>query len=127
LPEFINTLKSFALRNEYSNASRINVEAKATGLPIIHTLRRSTGLNVIEDKMVTTTGIANDKISRVHAAVPFIEGRRLVLIKGDWNESFVHQCCVFPKGKLKDKVDCLTAAIHKAVEDKNTVMGWSIG
>ncbi len=127
MPDFINTLKSFVNRNEYSNASRINIEAKATGLPIIHTLRRTTNLNVIEDKMVNTTGTANDKISRVHGIIPFLEGRRCVLIKGDWNESFVHQCAVFPKGKLKDKVDCLTAAISKAVEDKNSVMGWAIG
>lgn len=127
MPDFINTLKSFVSRNEYSNASRINIEAKATGLPIIHTLRRTTNLNVVEDKMVNTTGTANDKISRVHGVVPFLESRRCVLIKGDWNDSFIHQCAVFPKGKLKDKVDCLTAAISKAVEDKNSVMGWAIG
>lgn len=127
MPEFINTLKSFVSRNEYSNASRINIEAKATGLPIIHTLRRTTNLNVVEDKMVNTTGTANDKISRVHGVIPFLESRRCVLIKGDWNENFIHQCAVFPKGKLKDKVDCLTAAISKAQEDKNSVMGWAIG
>ena len=75
------------------------------------------------NKMVNTTGTANDKISRVHGVVPFLESRRCVLIKGDWNDSFIHQCSVFPKGKLKDKVDCLTAAISKAQEDKNSVIG----
>ena len=125
MPDFINTLKSFVARNGYTNSSKINIEAKATGLPIIHTLRRTTGLNVIEDKMVSK-GLANDKISRVNSAVPFIESRRVILIKGDWNESFVHQCGTFPNSKLKDKVDCLTAAIDKATTQNNAVLGWSI-
>lgn len=126
MPDFIKTLISFVNKNGYTSSSKINIEAKATGLPIIQTLQRETNLNVIEDNMKNTTGSANDKVSRVHAAVPFIEARRCVLIKGDWNESFVHQCATFPNAKLKDKVDCLTAAINKATNQQNQLQNWSI-
>ena len=125
MPDFINTLKSFVARNGYTNSSKINIEAKATGLPIIHTLRRTTGLNVVEDK-IKNKGAANDKISMVHSSIPFIESRKVVLIKGDWNESFVLQCATFPNSKLKDKVDCLVAAIHKVTTQHNSVMEWSV-
>jgi len=89
MPDFIKTCYRFVTSNGYNNNSSIYVEPKATGLPIVHTMKRETDLNMIIDKAPT-----QDKISRTRAAAPFIESGRVYLItdEPDWIESFVMQC-----------------------------------
>jgi len=120
MPDFVSTLPSFVQRTGYTSSSKIYIEDKATGLPVIQTLKRETNLNVM------ATSVKGDKIARVHSAVPFIESGRCHIIKGDWNDDFIHQCAVFPNGRLKDKVDCLTAAVNRVTEEANKIQSWGV-
>jgi predicted phage terminase large subunit-like protein len=107
-PDLMKEVVRFTQWNGYSNRSRIFIEPKASGLPAVQTLKRETMLNVIADKPPTT-----DKITRVNACLPFLESGRVILIRGAWNDSFIHQCCTFPNATHDDEVDCLTMAISR--------------
>ena len=118
LPELQKTIKAFAEMNGYTPSSRIYVEPKASGLPIVQTLKRTTKLNMIIDKAPTA-----DKVSRARSIAPVLEaGRVYVLRDGLFIESFSHQIDSFPNGKLKDKVDTLVMAIQRFNERKGSII-----
>lgn len=118
--DFLKTLLKYLPENGYTNGSRIYIENKASGIVFLQVLRDQTKLNIVSE--IPKGG----KEERVKKILPILESERVVLIKGDWNESFVNQCGMFPRGKLKDKVDCLTAAINRMSSKENAVQTWSI-
>ena len=118
LPDFKQTLYSFCNRNGYTSSSSIYVEPKASGLPLVQTLKRETSLNMIIDKAPTS-----DKVSRARSCAPYMESGRVYLLQnGSFVESFMHQLTTFPNGKLKDKVDCLVMAIQRVNENRGGIM-----
>ena len=117
--DFLPTLNNFVNANGYSNSSRIYIENKASGIVFLQALKRNSALNVIGEVP------KGSKEERVKLCLPFLEAGRCTLIKGGWNEGFVSQCGMFPRGKLKDKVDCLTSAINKITENSNTIQSIS--
>jgi len=119
--DFIKTIKEFVYENGYTNASRIYIENKASGIVFLQVLKNQTSLNVIGEIPKAS------KEERVKPILPFLESGRCNLIKGGWNDSFIDQCGVFPRGKLKDKVDCLSASINRFLSQDNKVQGWVIG
>lgn len=118
--DFIKTLISTVQMNGYTNSSRIYIENKASGIVFLQVLRNQTQLNVVSE--VPKGG----KEERVKQILPFLESGRCVLVRGNWNEAFVEQCGVFPRGKLKDRVDTLTSAINKITSQTNSVMSWGV-
>ena len=118
--DFIKTLISNVQMNGYTNASRIYIENKASGIVFLQVLKNQTSLNVIGEVP------KGSKEERVKSVLPFLESGRCVLVRGNWNQAFVDQCGVFPRGKLKDRVDCLTAAINRTTEKANSVMSWGV-
>lgn len=53
-----------------------------------------------------------DKVSRARAVSPLWEGGNIQMPeRSHWVSDFVDQCAVFPKGKLKDKVDTMSQAL----------------
>lgn len=118
--DFIKTLQSTVQMNGYNNSSRIYIENKASGIVFLQVLRNQTQLNVVSE--VPKGG----KEERVKQILPFLESGRCVLVRGNWNEAFVDQCGVFPRGKLKDRVDTLTSAINKITSQSNAVQSWGI-
>lgn len=118
--DFLKTLIDFVNQNGYTKSSRIYIENKASGIVFLQVLRNQTSLNVISEVP------KGSKEERVKPILPVLESERCILIKGDWNESFVNQCGTFPRGKLKDKVDCLSAAINRLTSQHNSVMEWSV-
>lgn len=104
-PELIKEIKTYALDH---NASRgkILIEPKASGKSIAQQLKRETSLNVIE-----LDPPKDDKLTRVHSASPFIEARRVILIRDSWNDLLVGECSQFPNGQHDDMLDTLTNAI----------------
>lgn len=118
--DFIKTLISNVQFNGYTNSSRIYIENKASGIVFLQVLKNQTQLNVIGE--VPKGG----KEERVKSVLPFLESGRCVLVRGNWNEEFINQCGVFPRGKLKDRVDTLTAAINRITESSNTVQSWGV-
>lgn len=114
LPDFVKTLYSVTQRNGYTSSSSIYVEPKATGLPIVQTLKRETILNMVIDKAPSV-----DKVSRARSCAPFCESKRVYLLNNaGWVNDFIHQCTTFPNGKLKDKVDCMVMAIQRVNENR---------
>jgi len=118
--DFLKTLVKYVMDHGYSQQSRIYIEFKASGIVFYQTLRDQTQLNVIKE---TPKG---SKEERVKPILPVLQSERCVLIEGDWTEPFKSQCGMFPRGKLKDKVDCLSAAINRMTESKNTVQDWAV-
>jgi predicted phage terminase large subunit-like protein len=118
--DFLKTLIEYLPNNGYTNQSKIYIENKASGIIFLQVLRNQTMLNVVSEVP------KGSKEERVKAALPVLEAERCVLIKGDWNESFIDQCGAFPMAKLKDKVDTLTAAINRLSSKENSIQEWSI-
>jgi len=83
-------------------------------------LRNQTTLNVIGEIP------KGSKEERVKEALPILESERVYLIKGEWDEPFVEQCGAFPMAKLKDKVDCLTAALNRITSKRNNVLSYGV-
>lgn len=109
-PELIKEIQQFTAVNGYTNRSRIYVEPKASGKSIVQMLKRSTGLNVIEDKPPS-----QDKVSRASSVSAFVESGRVNLLDGRYVDSFLNELKAFPNAAHDDMVDTLVMAI-----DRNT-------
>lgn len=107
-PELIKFIKAHVAKYQISNASKIFVEPKASGLPIVFQLRAETMLNVIESEAPST-----DKITRAHAVAPICESRRVRLVDGPYISDFLDQVAAFPNATHDDKVDTLVIAINE--------------
>jgi predicted phage terminase large subunit-like protein len=107
-PELIKEIKSFNAKNGFTSQSITYIEPKASGQSVIQQLRIESNLNISELEPPR-----DDKITRAHSVAPFIEGGRVVLVRGQWNESFISECMQFPNGQHDDQVDNLTASIKK--------------
>lgn len=84
----------------------IYVEDKASGQSIIQELKRVSGLSVIPYKVV------HDKVARVNAILPIIEGGRVFLPQeAPWLDEFMDEMVAFPAGTHDDQVDATTMAI----------------
>ena len=104
----INRLKSYIKEWGKLN-SALYVEAKASGLSVIQFLKGHTNINAIPYNLPK-----GDKIVRLHGVEPFLEAKKVVLIKGAWNEAFITECLVFPNGKHDEAVDLLTMILNIA-------------
>lgn len=55
-----------------------------------------------------------DKLARVHAISPYVEGGRVFLPQAaSWRDDLIDECGVFPAGLHDDQVDALTMAIMR--------------
>lgn len=82
------------------------VEDKASGQSLIQELRRESGIAVIARKVV------NDKVSRVNAILPIVEGGRVFIPEqAAWVDDFLEETVTFPGGTHDDQVDAVTMAI----------------
>lgn len=108
-PELIRFIQEFAMKNGYTNSSRIAIEPKASGLSVIQQLQAQTSLNVVKDKPPR-----DGKVARVNAVSAIIESGRVHLPMGRaWVDGFLEECKVFPNGTHDDQVDCLVGAIQR--------------
>jgi len=53
------------------------------------------------------------KIERARASSPYIEGGRVFLVRGGWNESFLNQIAMFPNAKHDEHIDLTAYAIER--------------
>lgn len=114
-PELVKHTPAFALRNGYTNESRILIEPKASGKSLAQTLKRATNLNVVELPAPT-----DDKLTRATSITPFLESGRCFLIEASWNEAFLHQVINFPRGEHDEDVDNLVNAVNYYTAKKYT-------
>lgn len=86
------------------------VEPKASGKSIQQLIRQQTNISITEIK---TTFVNSSKIENARACSHFIEGGRVILVKGSWNEHFLHQVAIFPNGKHDEHVDLTCYGIER--------------
>jgi predicted phage terminase large subunit-like protein len=107
-PELVQKIQQFTNDNGYNVKSRIYIEPKASGKSIVQQLKKTTGLNVIEDKPPV-----QDKVSRVNSVSAVIEAGRVNLLDGRYIDSFLDECAAFPNGAHDDQVDTLVMCLDK--------------
>lgn len=84
----------------------IYIEDKASGQSLIQELRRESGLAIVPYK------VAFDKVARVNAVTPLIEGGRVHLPEAAaWLDDFMAETQQFPGGAHDDQVDALSMAL----------------
>ncbi len=90
--------------------SLILVEPKASGKSLQQMVKATTGLNISEIK---TDFVNNSKIENARTCSSFIEGGRVFLIKGSWNDSFLNQVGTFPNAKHDEHIDLTCYGIER--------------
>ena len=98
---------NFVLKHNQNGQSAHFFEAKSTGTPYIQYVNAHTSYSAIEDMP------KGSKIDRVGVSQNRIEAGRIVLVEGDWIDSFLEECRAFTgkDGDPDDRVDVLTGAI----------------
>ena len=87
------------------------IEDKASGQSIIQDLRREPGLSIIPYKFAGHRD-ASDKVARVNAILPLIEGGRVYIPEqAPWLDDFLDEVQAFPGGKHDDQVDALAIGL----------------
>lgn len=86
------------------------VEPKASGKSLVQLIRQQTKLNITEIK---TTFVNSSKIDNARTCSHFIEGGRVLLVKGSWNDAFLNQVAIFPNGKHDEHVDLTCYGIER--------------
>jgi phage terminase large subunit-like protein len=92
------------------------VEPKASGKSLVQIIRQQTNINISEIK---TIFVNSSKIENARACSHFIEGGRVILVKGAWNEPFLHQIAVFPNGKHDEHIDLTCYGIERNLISNN--------
>ena len=83
------------------------VEDRASGQSLIQELRNQSGMSVIPVK------VGNDKVSRLNAVLPLIEGGRVYLPDmAVWLDAFMEEAQSFPSGKHDDQIDALSMGLE---------------
>lgn len=86
------------------------VEPKASGKSLKQMLQSESHLNVAEIK---TDFVNSSKIENARACSAYIEGGRVFLIEGSWNESFLNQVGTFPNAKHDEHIDLTCYGIER--------------
>jgi len=86
------------------------VEPKASGKSIKQMIYNETKLNITEIK---TNFVNQSKIENARACSPYIEGGRVLLIKGSWNDAFLQQTGTFPNAKHDEHIDLTCYGIER--------------
>jgi len=105
-PDLIRFIPEYAAENGYTSRSTIRIEPKANGISVVDQLKEVTGLNIVK-----TPSPQDSKETRLNAASPTVEGGRVILVDGAWNEAFVDEVCGFPAKPHDEFVDLLCYAI----------------
>jgi predicted phage terminase large subunit-like protein len=97
------------------------IEDKASGQSLIQELKRESGMSVIPYKVV------NDKVARVNAILPLIEGGRVFIPEAaDWLDAFIDESVSFPNGNHDDQVDAITMGIDVLSRTSVSPEAWSL-
>lgn len=105
-PDLLAWLPKWVLENGYTDESTVRIEPKASGISLIQTLRRETGLNVTE-----TPSPTEDKATRLAVASPKIECGRLYVIDDFFADEYIEELCGFPSKPHDEYVDVTCYAI----------------
>lgn len=89
------------------------IEAKASGLPLIHELR-SMGIPVSDFTPTRGTKMApNDKIVRANSVADIISSGMVWAPERKWADEVIEDCAAFPNGATDDLVDSVVMALMR--------------
>lgn len=111
MPELLKYIPRFITANRVK-VSMIRIEPKASGITADQLIKKHTNLNSTQIK---TKFAKAGKEERAKMAAPYIEGGRVFLVKGNWNEGFLSQCAMFPNGKHDEHIDLSAYAIEQSL------------
>ena len=109
LPELVKFIPQHITASGVS-VGMSKVEPKASGKSIAQLIRSQTRLNISEIK---TPFVNSSKIENARMASPYIEGGRVKLVKGSWNDHFLNQVGTFPNAKHDEHVDLTCYGIEE--------------
>lgn len=115
MPELLKFLPNHIISSGL-NISLSLVEPKASGKSLVQLIRQQTKLNITEIK---TNFVNSSKIDNARTCSHFIEGGRVVLVKGNWNEAFLNQVAMFPNGKHDEHIDLTCYGIERNLISNN--------
>ena len=102
-------LKRIAMEEyKYWEVDMVLIEAKASGTPLTHELRRM-GIPVVN----YTPGKGRDKVTRMHSVAPMFEAGMVWAPKKQFAEEMIEECAAFPFGAHDDLCDSMTQAIMR--------------
>ena len=106
-PQLVEFLPQYLYAHDYNNSGSLRIEPKASGKSVVQYLKNYTDLNVVETPPPT-----DSKSARLRAASPSVEGGRVVLVEGEWNDEFIDELCGFPAKQHDEYVDVLGYAVN---------------
>lgn len=109
LPELLKQIPIY-ISSLGVNISLILIEPKASGKSLKQMIYATTKHPVTEIK---TAFVNNSKIENVRASSNYIEGGRVKLIKGSWNEAFLNQVGTFPNAKHDEHIDLTCYGVER--------------
>ena len=102
-------LKKLAMEEyKYWEPDMVIIEAKASGTPLTHELRRL-GIPVVNYS--PTRG--HDKTTRMHSVAPIFESGLVYAPPRTFSEEMIEECASFPFGKNDDLCDTMTQALMR--------------
>jgi len=108
-PELIKWIPKRIKQNGYTNASRLYIEPKASGISVAQELRRRLPINAI-----LSDPPKEDKVTRFNSVSPIIESGRVFLLEGAaWLDLFLGEIEAFPRGQHDEVADLLSIALKK--------------
>jgi len=105
-PQLLQATKDFYLTHE--DARFMLIEDKASGIPLIQTLRQETEIPIKAIK------VSVDKLTRASACCPLFEQGRVHLVRAGWNTLYITQHCQF-NGLFDsddDLIDCTSQGLN---------------
>jgi len=100
--------RSILLNNQWRGRGLkgLYIEDKASGQSLIQELKKESGVSVIPYK------VSSDKVSRINAVTPLIEGGRVFIPEqADWLDEFINETQAFPAAAHDDQCDALSIAL----------------
>jgi len=86
------------------------VEPKASGKSLVQIIRKETRIPISE---INSSFVKMSKIERARASSPYIEGGRVFLVEGSWNNAFLNQVGAFPNAKHDEHIDLTSYSIER--------------
>lgn len=109
MPELIKFIPKH-IENSGVQINMTYVEPKASGKTIKQLIQSQTKINITEIK---SKFVNMSKIECARATSPYIEGGRVILVEGSWNESYLQQVATFPNAKHDEHIDLTCYGVEK--------------
>lgn len=106
MPQLLNHVESLC---GALDVSLVLAEPKASGKSIVQMLR-ARGVSAREIK---SRWASKSKLEKANDCAPYIEGGRVKIVKGDWNQAYLKEVCTFPNAKHDECVDNTSYAIER--------------